>query len=318
MSKFIYFQDFHIKGNNSINRKGNYFQDCFTKFDEILALAKEYDVKAILDGGDLLHSPEPSYRVLDELADRVEKTGIPLYSLFGNHAQRYHSNEHSKYTGLAHLQKRSDLFKYFDRLTDDFKTYNIRGIDYNHNVEESIKEDGIIFDKKFEGCWKVAVVHAFVCPKQFPYASHVVCDDITTNADLVLVAHYHTPWEKKVGNTQYLDIGCLGRNSITEAKVEPACVLLDTEKRSYEIIKLKSAKKGEDVFDFSNVKKEDLENEDISELVKAIESTDFQSMRIENIIQKIADEKECSKESVELVFNKIKEVDNGRLQKTIK
>ena len=65
MSKYLYFQDFHIYGKNSVHYISDYFEDCLSMLDEILLLAKEYKVEAILDGGDLLHSPEPSYKILD-------------------------------------------------------------------------------------------------------------------------------------------------------------------------------------------------------------------------------------------------------------
>ncbi|MDP2629020.1 MAG: metallophosphoesterase [Nanoarchaeota archaeon] len=308
MSKFLYFQDGHIKGKNSINRLGNYFEDWLIKFNELLSIAKENNVSAILDGGDILDSPEPSYRILDEIADRIEKTKIPMYSLFGNHAQKYASNEHSKYTGLAHLQKRSEYFKYLDHpylKHGQQRVFSIKGIEYSNNIEEDIKKNGIVFDKKFHDCWKVAIVHAFVCPKEFPYASHVVCDDIKTNADLVLVAHYHSQWEKKVGNTQFLDIGCFGRNSITEANIEPSCVLLDTEKRSYEIIKLKSAKKAKKIFDLSKIEEIKEGGKNLEKFIRSIEDTKFQSTSVKDAIKILAKEGKIDKEVEELIFQKM-------------
>lgn len=303
MSKFLYFQDGHVKGKNSVNRLGNYFEDWLIKFDELLSIAKENKVEAILDGGDLLDSPEPSYRILDEIADRVEKTGITIYSLFGNHAQRYQSNEHSKYTGLAHLQKRSEYFKY---LNDDlgYKKVNIKGIEYSYNIEEELKTDGIIVEGN-KDVWKIAIVHAFVCPKKFPYATHVVCDDIKTNADIVLVAHYHSQWEKKVGNTLFKDIGCFGRNSITEANIKPTVLILDTDKRSIEEIKLKSAKKAEEIFDLDKVNELKENDKDLEQFIKSLESTEFQSTNIKDVITEISKEKEIDKNVIDLILQKM-------------
>jgi len=217
--------------------------------------------------------------------------------------------EHSKYTGLAHLIKRSKYFNYLDTL--DNKDYSIRGIEYSHDVEERIKEHGIGYSSwSFkESSWKIAIVHAFICPKGFPYASHVVCDDIKTNADLVLVAHYHAQWEKVIGNTRYLDIGCLGRTSITERNVEPSIVLLDTEKRSIEVIKLKSAKKGEEIFDMTKVDEKKEFDAGIEKFIKSIESTDFQASNIEDTIKFIGKEKKVEKKIIDLIINKIGELD---------
>ncbi len=308
MSKFIYFQDFHIFGKNSVHYIGDYFEDCLSMLDEILALGKEYKVKAIIDGGDLLHSAEPSYRILDEIADRVEKNKIPIYSLFGNHAQRYHSMEHSRYTGLAHLFKRSKYFQYFDTIED--KDFIIRGIEYSHNIEEDIKKSGIIWggSTNTKNYWKIAIVHAFICPKKFPFATHAVCDDIKTNADVVLVAHYHSEWEKQVGSTLYKDIGCVGRRSITEKDIKPSVLLIDTEKREMKEIFLKSAKPGNEIFDISKVDEIKEDKNNINAFIKSIEDVQFQESSIVDTIKFIAKERKVDKKPVDLIINKIEEL----------
>jgi len=307
MSKYLYFQDAHAKGKNSINRIGDYQADWLIKFDELLIIAKKYKVEAILDGGDLLDSPIVSYSVCDAIVDRVEKAKIPFYCLFGNHAERYHSKEHSFDTTLAHILRRS---KYFEYLTTLYKQadYVIEGIEYTNNIEEKLKEGMYLPDGGKN--WKIAIIHAFICPEPFPYASHVQCGEITTNADLVLCAHYHKPFKVVIGNTTFLNIGCFGRNSITEANIEPACVLLDTEKRSWEIIKLTSAKKGQDVFDLKKV--QDLKNKeaDIDVFIQSLESVSFQGQSIEHIIKNVAKEDNTKQEVVDVIVNKIQEVQN--------
>lgn len=308
MSKYLYIQDMHISGKNSVHYISNYFEDCLLMLDEILKIAKDNKVEAILDGGDLLHSPEPSYRILDEVADRVEKNKIPIYSLFGNHAERYHSMEHSRYTGMAHIIKRSKYFQYLTDILD--KDFVIGKIEYSHDVEQEIKTKGFFFDNIYTNSWKILIVHAFVTPKPFlPQIMHVCVDDIKTNADLVLVAHYHNQWEKVVGDTKYLDIGCVGRRSITEKNIEPSCLLIDTEKRSIEVIKLKSAKKAEDIFDLSKVDEKKEFNADIDKFIKSIESTEFQATNIKDTIMYIGKEKNVNKEVVDLIINKIGEVE---------
>ncbi len=320
MSKFLYFQDFHIYGKNSVHYISDYFEDCLTMLDEILALAKEHKVKALIDGGDLLHSPEPSYRILDEIADRVEKAEIPIFCLFGNHAQRYHSMEHSKYTGLAHLFKRSKYFQYFpdpkSKCYFGDKFCDIQGIEYSHDVEQEIKDNGIqlasdsVKDEPIvKSKWQIAIVHAFICPKEFPYASHVVCDNIKTNADVVLVAHYHAEWEKQVGSTLYRDIGCIGRRSITEKDIKPSILLIDTEKREMKEIFLKSAKDGDEIFDLSKVEESKAKENTINAFIQSIEDVQFQEMSIKDTVKFIAKEKKIDQKPVDLIINKIGELE---------
>lgn len=304
MSKFLYFQDGHAKGKNSINRKGDYFSDWLLKFDELLKIAKENHVEAIIDGGDLIDSPIVSYSVCDAIVDRVEKAKIKFYCLFGNHAERYHSKEHSFDTTLAHILRRSKYFQYLDFIVGN--DFLIKGIEYNHNIEEEIKKNGIDFVAKGKkDIWKIAVVHAFICPEPFPYASHVVCTDIKTNVNLVLVAHYHKDWSTRVNDTLYLDIGCFGRNSINEAHIEPKCILLDTETRKIEVIVLQSAKKAEEVFDLAKIEKYKAYDMDMQNFIKSLESVQFQGQSIEAIIKNIAKDNDVAPQIISLIMQKM-------------
>lgn len=317
MSKFLYFQDSHVKGKNSINRLGNYFEDWLIKFEELLNIAKENDVEAILDGGDLFHNPIVSYGVVDPIADLVEKYKIPIYSLFGNHSALYHNVENSQNTSLGHLFKRSKYFKYLRCIKR--KDFNIVGIDYFHGIEEHLKKGGLYFAGD-EDKWKIAIIHAFITPKPFlPQVSHLVCDDFQTDANLVLVGHYHNEWEKTVpsneflNETKFLDIGCFGRNSISEAKIKPKCVLLDTEKRSYEIIELKTAKKGEEIFDLAKVEEYKTFDKSIQDFVKSLESSEFQKSNIRDTILEIARKQNVNKEITSLILNKMEVLNGDRI-----
>lgn len=307
MSKFLYFQDGHVTGKNSINRIGDYFSDWLLKFDELISIAKKNKVDAIIDGGDLFHSPIVSYSVCDAIVDRIEKSGLNYYCLFGNHAERYHSKEHSFDTTLAHILRRSKKFEYLTELKG--KNYIIRGYEYHHNIEEELRTKGIVFKKDIDK-WMIAIVHAFISPEPFPFATHVVWNEIPTNADLVFVAHYHKVWEKYKSDTRFIDIGCFGRNSITEAEIEPSCILLDTEKRSYEIIKLKSAKKGSEIFDLQKYEEAKLKEDNIDDFIQSLESTNFQGQKIEHIIEQVAKQGNIDKKVTDLITNKINEVQN--------
>jgi len=315
MSKFLYMQDFHISGKNSIHYISNYFEDCLLMLNEILSIAKKNKVDAMLDGGDLFDTPMPSYRVLDEFCDRIEKAKIPLLCLYGNHSMQFHSVEHAQYTGLSHLIKRSKYITYFGEgedsvLHDNGKSYTITGIDYYHDLEENLKKNGLKL-KGGKDEWKIALVHGFLTPTPFlPQVMHVCVDDIKTNADLVLVSHYHKAWDKTVDNTRYLDIGSVGRRSITEKDIIPSVLLLDTDKRSADIIKLKSAKSAEIIFDLSKLDEKREFNADIDKFIKSIESAEFQATNIKDTIIYIGKEKNVDKEVTDLILDKIKELQN--------
>jgi len=307
--RYLYLQDFHIKGKNGCNRLGNYFDDILLKWDEILKIAKDNKCEAILDGGDFLSTANPSYIILDQIADRIEKSGLVMYSLLGNHTMRFAHVENSQYVGLMHLQKRSKSF----RPISELEIYGVEliPVEYNYEIENVLKEEGISFKSTDE--WKIGIVHALVTPKKFfDEVAHLTPEQFKTNGDLILVAHYHHPYEIKVGETTFLNIGCTGRNSITEHEIKPSIAILDTEKRSYEVIELKSAKPGMEVF---NLEKHELEknikkelNNSMDVLIKSIESTNFQGMSVIGMIQNIAKKNNTDKDVVNLIENKIGEL----------
>lgn len=309
--RYLYFQDFHISGKNSANYISDYFKDCLNLLNDILILSKKYNVEAIIDGGDLFHTYAPSYNILDQIADRVEKNGVIIKSLFGNHCAKYHSVELSSDTALSHLQKRSKYFEYFNEIKGN--DFIIKGIEYEHNIEEEVKKNGIMFsgitDQDGKKLWKIAITHFFITPKPFlPQVIHVCCDDIKTNADICLVAHYHSEWEKKVGNTLYKDIGCVGRRSITEADLSPACLLIDTKKRLIKEIKLKSAKKGKEIFDLTKIEEIKTFDKNMENFIKSLESVEFQSMNVKGIIEDVAKKSNVSREVVDLIIDKMEKI----------
>jgi DNA repair exonuclease SbcCD nuclease subunit len=315
--KFLYFQDLHLKGKNSRNRLGNYFEDILLKIDEIISIAKKNKCNAILDGGDLFETDKPSYRVIDAIADRFEKANMNLYSLFGNHSMTAGHIENSNNVGLMHLIKRSKYFHILTELNDrDFKSkdnFSICGIDYYHDIESDLKNK-YTFDKisrKGIEKWTVYLIHALITPtKFFDDASHIQCKDIKTNADLVLCSHYHHPFKKVVKNTVFLNIGCSGRDNINEHDILPSVLLLDTEKRDYEIIELKSAKNGKDVFDLSKYEELKANKKDIKEFLNSLKDIDFQSMDLEQQITQIGKEQKIDKEIIDYLLSKLTEIKN--------
>lgn len=309
MAKFSYIQDGHCKGISSQNRLGNYFEDWLIKLDEILNIAKENRCDAILDGGDLLEVKNPAYNVLDEIADRIEKVGIPFYSLHGNHALHCGHIENSINTGLTHLQRRSKLFHYLDRI--EGIDWQIVGFDYFFGIEDKLKKDGIYWNEEIGKNWKIAIVHAMVTPKNFfKDASYILPKQIKTNADLVLCAHYHAPFKKIINNTTFLNIGAFGRLNINEAEIEPSVLLMDTDKRDYEIIKLKSAKSSDKIFDLSNYEKIKEQIKSIDSFLNSLNNVKFNELSVLGQIEKIGKENSVEKKVVNYLIEKSEKIKN--------
>ena len=305
-----FFTDNHLRGNNSTNRIGNYYQDSIAKLKEILSIAKQNKSPFILCGGDLIDSAIISLTICDEIIDLVEKNGIPIYTLVGNHPLFGHNWEVSHATTTAHIFRRTELIKKLDTLggipcfiEDD--DVIIKGFDYSHDVEESIKNDGLILGQETKK-WKIAITHSFITPKPFlPQVLHVCVDDIKTDFDLVLMGHYHHPWSKIVEGVKFINPGCVGRLKIDEADIEPSIVLLDTNKRETKIVKLKSAKPKEEVFDLKKIAEIKHFESDINKFIAELATTKFSETDVLGMVKEIGKQKKIDKEVITEVENRI-------------
>lgn len=307
--KYLIYTDAHVKGINPRSRTDNYYQSWLDKYRELFLIAKENKVTAIIDGGDLLDTPNVADSIVDDILDIVEENKIPVYAMWGNHSMCGHHKETSKGTSLAHMFRRSKLFQDCGGGVEVGTDFHIDFIDYDHNIEDKIKEQGIIIDSK-ESYWKIAVCHVMITPEPFfKEAAFIVPEDVKTNADIIVCGHYHHPWQKKIGKTQFLNPGCFGRTSIDMRDIEPSVILLDTEKRSWEIIKLKWAKKGAEIFDL--LKKEALESNEreLEQFISQLKDFKSQELDLVGTITLIAKENNIKKEVVDRILNKLGEVE---------
>lgn len=298
-----YWTDNHISGQNSENRLGNYLEDSLAKLEEILQIAKKNKSEFILCGGDLLDSPIISLVICDKIIDLIEEYKIPMYTLVGNHPQINHNWSVSQATTMAHIFRRSKLIRKLDTL--EYPDVLIKGIDYEKDIETIIKENGIQVDSITQG-WKIAIIHALITPKPFlPTVNHIVAGEIECNYDLILCAHYHQPFVKIIDDVTYINPGAIGRTSIDEADIKPSVVLLNTEKRSYKLIELKSAKPKEEVFDLTKIAVKKEFNSEIEKFIESLQTTQFSDLDLIGIAKEICRKSEVNEEITKLIIDRI-------------
>jgi len=298
-----YFTDNHISGQNSSNRIGNYYSDSMAKLEEILQIAKKNDCPFILCGGDLLDSPIISLTICDEIIDLIEKYKIPIYTLVGNHPMINHNILVSQATTICHMFRRSKYIKKLETIED--KDYLIQGIDYQKDIETIIKTKGLKVGKSTKK-WTIAVVHALITPKAFlPIINHIQAKDVECDYNLVLCAHLHQPFIKVYDDVTYVNPGSVGRTSIDEADIEPSVAIIDTNLRQYKIIKLKSAKPKEEVFDLTKIEKKKEFNSEIELFISSLQTTTFNDLDLLGISKEICKRSNVDKEVEEEVITRI-------------
>jgi DNA repair exonuclease SbcCD nuclease subunit len=277
------------------------------KIEEVIALSLENKVDMILCGGDITDSPHASNLIVDDLIDRVEKAGISWYCIAGNHDILNRNWEMSKTTALAHIFRRSKMFKLLDNYEDD--TCVIKGLSYFHGIEESLKTGG--FQVKESKKWKVGLSHSFITLKPFfQNVPHVIAKDLLTNCDVILCSHLHENWGiKDINGVQFVNPGSLGRTSIKEQHL-PTIATGDTITRKIDIIPLKSAKAASEAFDLTKYEENKAKEIDISSFLESMQNINLQEMDFQNQLLHIGKENKSEKEVLDYlidVANKVKE-----------
>jgi DNA repair protein SbcD/Mre11 len=304
--KFLYCSDIHLRGKNSVNRLGNYFEDCLVKIDETINLYKKHKCEFLIIGGDLFDSAVVSNSVVDEFVDRIEKNNIQVYAIYGNHDLINCNLQASKGSSLSHIIRRSKNFNLLDLYeTEDVA---IQGINYEFNIEEKIKKDGLVVDS--QAPFKIIIPHAFITIKPFhPDVLHILAQDINTNANLVLCSHLHSGWGiKEVNSTIFVNLGGFGRLSISEAYNIPKVALVDTLTRKTTLFELSSAKKGHDVFDLTKYEELKGQERNIRDFLDSLKDVNFQTMDLGQQVVKIGQDHQIEQNVIDYLLEKIGEV----------
>jgi len=323
--KFIYLSDSHIKGKNPENRIGDYYKDVMSKIAEIVDLSEKYKVDYVFHGGDVFNSPYVSNIIIDEFIDLIESAKIHWHIIRGNHDEIGNNPLLSQSSSLDHVFRRSKYIHHLDYLncTDKYNNctdkYNklrefVQGFDYYHGIETDIKEKGLIYKNEDINIKKIAIVHAFLTPKPFlSHVLHVQLKDIICSFDYVLCSHLHLDWGKlKVGKTTYINLGAIGRQGIDEVNKQPKILLVDTKKDTCDIIKLKSAKKGIEVFDIEKLEKMKSHEENIDKFVQGLTDLKLKSLDIRGKIEEIARLKNIDKVIIDLAIKKVSQFEEEK------
>lgn len=303
--KILILNDSHDRSRNSANRLGDMHSDMMLKLDETIELSKQCDY--VINLGDMWDSANVSNNVIDDWLDRIEASKKQWYINAGNHDMIGASWETSNSSALAHAFRRSNSIKNLNELCfDDLKVY-IKGYPYYYNCEQDYKDNGLKHNKK--DYFTIACTHVFISIKPFlPQVLHVQAKDIETNYDLILCSHFHTVFDETINNTRFHNLGAWGRLSITESKHIPQVGILDTETRKIEIIQLKSAKKGSDIFDLEKIKEIKVFDKNMENFIKSLESSEFQTTNIKGTIQNIAKESKVEQKVVDLILSNMEAI----------
>jgi DNA repair exonuclease SbcCD nuclease subunit len=222
---FLYFTDFHGRVTAPRSRTDDYQAALLRKLDEIDRIRQERKVHFMWFGGDLFDTVNPPLGLWVKMATRMRNW--ELYGNCGSHDYQGYQLATIPETGVGYLEQWG-IFHVLDRVGQDFEEGDtrVRVVGIPH-LDGLTAEDLSV--KKGEEDYLVELVHGDIVLNPVPWP-HILISDIHTEADLVLIGHYHHGFDPvKIGNTVFAHPGSVARTEIGEWDVEPAVYFISAE-----------------------------------------------------------------------------------------
>lgn len=291
MLKFLYIGDMHEMESQPSSRIDNYEETVHKKRQEILNLAKKYNVNAILEGGDFLDRPKVSNSFLSflmeewglnqlimkdlflkiklgmnsfsDLQTQLNQT-IPIIGVIGNHELIGGALDSYEKTSLAVLEESGFIHIVSKEnpyiFSDNEIKVAITGQSYFFDIDSEDKSGYIIKDKL--GDYHIHLVHGMLMNKSYgKMFKHTLIEDIAfeTEADLTINGHDHTGYPlTTINNKMFINSGSIMRISATKKEIErkPKVLLITVSKEEgiqVQEIYLSFAEEGKQVLSRSHI-----------------------------------------------------------------
>ena len=253
--KLLIFTDSHIRASTPRSRIDDYPTAMWEKFRQISQIIIEKGINAVLIGGDLFDTPDPSTSIVNSYLQLFTYWNIPIYSIIGSHDKFGYNDDTLYRTGLGTLIA-SGTIKLLDKTQRIGYNTQIAGISHSYDLDENPAID--YYRKKLDSNeYLIQICHGMTIDGPWGFGKHTNVRDIRTEADLCVCGHYHPGFAPiQVENTMIINVGSLGRTENVQRRYAPGVVIVTTDipgKESWEFVPLNVL---ENVFGTKEVKAE--------------------------------------------------------------
>jgi DNA repair exonuclease SbcCD nuclease subunit len=245
--KFLYFTDSHLRDDCPKNRIDDFYKTQFKKLYEIGEIASKENCNFLLSGGDTFDIYHVSDKLKYDFISWQKNIKLPIVTIIGSHDMLAKNDKAIGYTSIGVLINAGII----QELSNSEYSQYITGYNYSDDLP-------IELICNTEKDYKIVVCHNMITPNMtFPFKT-ISIDQVKTNADLVLLGHWHPPFTGNVGNTMFVNPGSMTRltSSISDMERNIQVVIVDIDKKSYKMVTLGSAKSFSEVFDLKSIEEE--------------------------------------------------------------
>lgn len=253
------------------------------KYLEIANVASMVNADAIIHGGDMFDIPRVSPDFVGQLANMIKLSKVPWYVVPGNHDMYGHTVDTINQTMLG-LLGTTDVINILSRKTpiniyDDVYHFNIslQGQEYYAQIDTGAQDDyGIIYDPTC--AYHILVAHGMLLDQPFGFGiAHTVISDLKTDADMILVGHYHPGFPvQTIGKTTVINPGSMARvNAGAGDNRDPQYVIIDITNQGirYSLYPFKTAKPANQILDYVSKFQSKLTKNNLTQFKSLLQST---------------------------------------------
>jgi DNA repair exonuclease SbcCD nuclease subunit len=310
--KFGFFTDLHARNDTPQQRVDNFRDSILIKLHEIGEIFEKENVDYVLFGGDLGHTPDPSYTLLNALLKELKSWNKPIIGVVGSHDYFGYQKKTLDRTLLGTMRAAGILelvdtveCPYFIIPCEAFTGVVITGTTHSYDIVDHperinqgyVKEDALL---------QIQLVHCDLFHKEVPWR-HILIDDIATRSDLVLSGHIHSGWDKpiKINNTTFFNPGSIARLEKSKLQRIPRVLIIEVyDKKLFAIkdIPLQSALLNPFKEDDIKESFEEATPQDITKLLEFIEATDIEITDIKKLLSEFSKKENYSNTVLETAF----------------
>lgn len=201
--KILHITDSHGTVKAPESRTDIYYLSFLKKMYELKYVIQQEDIKLIIHTGDLFHSPRVSDKFTGQLAEIIKSYGIPMYVVPGNHDIDGYTINTLDQTKLGLLYK-TGVVKELDRVKNPIQLkhqkenliISIAGQEYYKDIDSGDMADFEMRTNNTNSNFNILAIHGYLCnTPQHPDIKCTQCQDIVTDADVILSGHFHESFE---------------------------------------------------------------------------------------------------------------------------
>lgn len=312
--KILYLTDTHIRGTSPRNRLDDLPQALLEKLREVVELAREHRVSAILHGGDLFDRPDVAPAVALEFLRVLMEAPCPIYGIAGNH-DVFGFNPQTVPRTMLGLFDGFQLFRLIKPgeviwLEESGLKVQVTGQEFHAELDRRNPvldycvvpsgQGGSLHERQPEADFAIHLTHGMLLEKAFfEGTAHTLLDAVMahTVADVTFGGHYHPGWSKvhEVDGRLFINPGALVRLGAQSADfrrpIQVALLeLAKGEPVQCRLIPLRTARPGDEVLDRSQEESQMARERALADFIQGIgDTSQFEVLEVQAIMERIAD-----------------------------